>query len=675
MSSKFTQVFNTLPLEAQQLLVEKHLAGLLDVMPKDRRKEAAARLQTKYKKAPKLDLRRKRKQINDLLDDLARDAKVSFIKERSNREELLSEIVDSLVSWLNDIWISVYEYNINFLVAHSCLLFVADALAQLADSSTLGGCKCSVMNLPVEFALKDKHGKIVKQFAVMGPQNINRILLWIWRDLFVCLFAKGSQRDRGKVPDCLEDIQSVLGDNALQRLLYGGKPARDDDEDEDEEDPEDEEDFDDDLFGDYSCVDDDSEYDSDETDRCLCNFRASYWPESLNRQRMLLRDCVETHLFTVFRQSPSIRLHHTLLAISGDLKATEVRISSLLSDIAGDSPDTLITALDIHLSNGDLPKISSLLESYMYLIRPRDAVSLQYAVATLDGTSYSRQALRILEKELEDSLSAIHSSIRSCFAHIEEEPNKKELAEILNLRIGTPARKARIEHWVEQVLTTSSGPMHPLAFTAMMMGLPMLPGVDEGDDADLLNYVDLDQNDADLDDLREEFRPNLKLRFDGWVHLGETMNGGTPILARLYANAIEKMPYLRGADIISEMVGRLRDRPNKNHLLEALSNLSSFAKVQRKKSKPGRGDTRRTLTKGQANRNTGNNANQTRTGSSSSAPMFVPGPAPASTTSTTSPQVIPIASFSFGPPPPSHGPPAPLPFPFPPVPGGMEDVD
>ncbi|CAA7269169.1 unnamed protein product [Cyclocybe aegerita] len=651
MSSKFTQVFNTLAPEAQQLLVEKHLAGLLDVMPKSRRKEvisAATRLQTRYKNAPKLDLRGKRKQINDLLDDLGRDAKVSFIKERSNREELLSELVDSLVSWLNDIWISVYEYNVNFLVAHSCLLFVADALAQLADSSTLGGCKCSVMNLPVEFALKDKHGKIVKQFAVMGPQNINRVLLWIWRDLFVCLFAKGSQRDRGKVPDCLEDIQSILGDNALQRLLYGGKPAHDDDEDEDEDEEgsEDEEDFDDDLFGDYSCVDDDSEYDSDENERCSCNFHASYWPESLNRQRIPLRDCIETHLFTIFRQSPSVRLHHTLLAISGNLQATEARISTLLSDIAGDSPDTLIAALDIHLSNGDLSKISSLLESYMYLIRPRDSVTLQYAVATLDGTSYSRQALRILEKELQDSLNAIHSNIRSCFAHIEEEPNKKELAEILNLRAGTPARKTRIEHWVEQVLTTSSGPMHPLAFTAMMMGLPMLPGVDEGDDADILNYVDLDQNDPDLDDLREEFRPNLKLRFDGWVHLGETMKGGSPILARLYANAIEKMPYLRGNDIISEMVSRLRDRPNKNHILEALSNLSSFTKRQP--------NSHQYIFK----------YSDVRT--------------------RTSPNIDSVNSFSAGytnsvflvwTTAPSHGPPTPLPFPFPPVPGGMEDVD
>jgi hypothetical protein len=75
-----------------------------------------------------------------LLNELTRDAKMSFIKERSNRDELLAEIIHSLVSWLNDIWSVVYENHVNFLLAHTCLLFVADALVQLAEVSILGQC-------------------------------------------------------------------------------------------------------------------------------------------------------------------------------------------------------------------------------------------------------------------------------------------------------------------------------------------------------------------------------------------------------------------------------------------------------------------------------------------------------------------------------------------------------
>lgn len=99
---------------------------------------AATRLQKKYTEVPKLDLRVKRKQITHLLNELTRDAKMSFIKERSNRDELLAEIIHSLVSWLNDIWSVVYENHVNFLLAHMCLLFVADALVQLAEVSILG---------------------------------------------------------------------------------------------------------------------------------------------------------------------------------------------------------------------------------------------------------------------------------------------------------------------------------------------------------------------------------------------------------------------------------------------------------------------------------------------------------------------------------------------------------
>ena len=100
---------------------------------------AATQLQRQCNDAPKLDLRAKRKQIGALLDELTRDAKLAFIKERSNREELLAEIVHSLVSWINDIWTVVYEHHTSFSLAHNCLLYIAEALVQLSGNSSLGG--------------------------------------------------------------------------------------------------------------------------------------------------------------------------------------------------------------------------------------------------------------------------------------------------------------------------------------------------------------------------------------------------------------------------------------------------------------------------------------------------------------------------------------------------------
>ncbi|KAF8954252.1 hypothetical protein BDZ97DRAFT_492351 [Flammula alnicola] len=684
LSSKLTEVFNTLPSEAQQMLVEKHLAGLLDLMPKEKSKKvlaAATRLQRKFNDAPKLDLRSKRKEITSLLDELTRDAKISFIKERSNRDELLSEVVHSLVSWLNDIWSIVYEYNVNFLLAHTCLLFVADALAQLSESSSLGGCKCSVMNLPVDFTLRDKHGKIVKRFSVMGPQNLDRILLWIWRDLFVSLFAKGTEREKKKVPDFLEDIEALLGVHALERLLYGGRPSEpscclrllgtkyigeDESEEEDEEDEEyeDEDEEDDYIDGDHSCEDDDSDYDADGSDRCTCNFHASYWSEHLNKERIPLRVCVEKRLFSIFEVTPSLGIYNTLLNISHNALEIEMRISRLLSKIAGDTADNLVAALDIHIANHETASIASLLKSHSYLLRPRDAVTLQVAVAMLADSEYRSRSLAILEKELEDCIRAIYASVHTCFSHIEDDANKKDLLELLKLPIAAASRKERVQQWAERVITATNGPMHPMAFAAMMMGLPMMPGTEDGDDADMLNYVDLDRNDPDLDDLREEYRPELKGIFEGWTQLGQTMKGGPVILAKLYVKAIEMMPWLRGSDVVTEMTNRLRDRPNKSHVLDALVNLSTFAKMQRKKLSLARGEQRRnkpqTASSPAAGRASGSP-------SSTSTPSF---PLPPTATHPT-PTAANIASFGI---PLANGAPQP-PFRFPPIPGGMEDVD
>src|SRR5258705_8060572 len=91
---------------------------------------------------------------------------------------------------------------------------------------TAHSCKCAFINLPVNFALKDKNGKVLKRLSVRGPQKIDQILLWIWRDLFVSLFAVGSKRDKARVPIFLEEIQDVLGVCALERLLSGGRPSK-----------------------------------------------------------------------------------------------------------------------------------------------------------------------------------------------------------------------------------------------------------------------------------------------------------------------------------------------------------------------------------------------------------------------------------------------------------------
>jgi hypothetical protein len=59
-----------------------------------------------------------------------------------------------------------------------------------------------------------------------------------------------------------------------------------------------------------------------------------------------------------------------------------------------------------------------------------------------------------------------------------------------------------------------------------------------------------------LDDLREEFRPKLKDRFEGWYLLTQTMRGGGAVLFKIYAQAIEMMSFLQAPDAMAEMLNR-----------------------------------------------------------------------------------------------------------------------
>lgn len=67
---------------------------------------------------PRLDLKAKRVEIQGMLDELSRDSKRSFVKERTNKDELVEEVIASLIDWLNDIWIVVYEFKVNYEVSY-----------------------------------------------------------------------------------------------------------------------------------------------------------------------------------------------------------------------------------------------------------------------------------------------------------------------------------------------------------------------------------------------------------------------------------------------------------------------------------------------------------------------------------------------------------------------------
>lgn len=304
--------------------------------------------------------------------------------------------------------------------------------------------------------------------------------------------------------------------------------------------------------------------------------------------------------------------------------------------------------------------------------------------------------MKILEKELKDSVRAIHAGLKSVFCHIDLEVHQQEFKEILKLQFGSSARLERLERWVDAVIT-SNAPLHPMVFAAVLMGFPMVPGVDEvGLDAEAAAFLDMYSTDPDLDDLREEFRPRLKERLDGWYRLSASFKGpiNNAMLTRVYSIAVELMPFLGAQDAVDQLLnklssqislpfhfflnwlyislGRLGERPSKSHIFGALESLYFFCNTQRKKIFKAEKAARRTNGKAAA----GGSMNQPQ-GAAPPPPVSSP-PTPQSQPSQPPPTATvntPTFTFHLGPGSLSSsslwGSPSSMAPPF----GGMDDVD
>jgi hypothetical protein len=78
------------------------------------------------------------------------------------------------------------------------------------------------MNIYISAKIRRSSGKVVKSFHFTGAHNLERIMLWIWRDLFVVMLVDGTKRQQAAIPEMLDDIRVEYGWKALEQLLYGG---------------------------------------------------------------------------------------------------------------------------------------------------------------------------------------------------------------------------------------------------------------------------------------------------------------------------------------------------------------------------------------------------------------------------------------------------------------------
>ncbi|KAF9236903.1 hypothetical protein BU15DRAFT_63625 [Melanogaster broomeanus] len=592
-SKRFLQVYDSLPPDAQQLLVQKQLAPLLNAVPKDRQKKATAsatEMQRRYARMPSLNLKGKKSEICGLLLELSRDAKRSIVKERSRREELLSEAVDSLAQWLNDIWKVVYEYRTNFRMAHACLLFACDAMDQIGN--VCGGCKCSYATMFVPVKIRRSSGKLVKSFCLTGAHNLERVMLWIWRDLFLMILATGSKRQRTSMPEMLDDIQSLLGWRALEHLLHGGRRAPSEEEDESEEE----------KYADYEreqtdewlrVVEDDGDEDYTSDDCSTAwdeeldpkSFSASHWSWRISEQQPRLRDLVHKTLLDLFKIALSAPLYDSMTAIAESDDELEEKLHPIVMSLATHSSDNFSAALRILTLTDRTESLDKLLTTHKHLLRPQDSSSLQLAVGVMAGNYFFRaHGLSIAQEELIAVSDALLAAVHFSFCNITTEAYKTELTQILALRQDSLTRRNRVERWVTNIRTPQVDTAHPMALAALMMGMPLPPGMEGADEGDVLGYFEIESDDQEMEEFREEFRPNLKGRLQGWVETVTPIKGGSAMLLKVYSKVIEDMPFLNASDIVEEMSARLSERPSKHHVCDALEAFRDFCKKQRKRA-------------------------------------------------------------------------------------------
>ncbi|KAL0065497.1 hypothetical protein AAF712_007561 [Marasmius tenuissimus] len=556
---RLRQTFETLSVDAQRGFLEKEL---LEILSEEDCEKLSAKLnqvvpgataitgttskkQPVFTPTPSLQFRTKRSEISQLLRSLRYPSPPSG---SSYKRELLDEVISSLTSWFEVIWQVVYECKAEFEEAHRCLLYAWGTLAEIKeldlDFGTIdrrggSGCRCAIMAYPLVFTIKDRKGKVIKHFSgkTLCVRTAERVLFWLWRELFVSLAAyrskSGHDLAKKQVAEMMLDVEEAMGGpRALERILHGGagdkafNPWDYDPEDDNDDEWEDESDYN----GDYDMDSEDEKYISEndserrsdtEDDEiedddhfadpaCDCTLHASHWSSKINNQRLFLRDIILERLNELFAISPSTELHDIILSMTPDFpEKTERDLLEVLSRISCSSSSNFAASLEIYSTMKDTEKIVDLLDTHSHLLRSSDAKAYQQATKalvtppastitsafpniaslfpTLNSNSSSnksqrdpvykqRLALKIVETQLGELVHTMRLGIRSCFDKIEEPAKVDELNVIIRLPANSARRGERIGEWVDSVETsTRGGQLDPMAFAAFMMGLGGAP--------------------------------------------------------------------------------------------------------------------------------------------------------------------------------------------------------
>lgn len=341
-----------------------------------------------------------------------------------------------------------------------------------------------------------------------------------------------------------------------------------------------------------------SSEDNDKDDK----YYAEHWNYKLVKQVPRFRQLVQQRMVEIFKASPSMLLYTLILALSPDVQSVTRELHEILSWLAPASTNSLATALGIYCTESKFDEVASLLESHVFLLRPRESYAIHESVralATSHKPAHRELALSIAEKQLLDALESIRHTVLGPFPGLDSEESHSAFWQIEKLSSQTAERQERVRRLVESVSTPGMGDMNPLAVAAMMMGMPIpipIPIPAQGDGAGFneaaeaaiaaataavaagaVNVGDanvgIDLHDPDLSELQEAIKPDLKNRFEAWVEtikffgylraatiLGEgdleDVNEGRKTLHQ-HADEVVKQESAKGEEILARVYGSM----------------------------------------------------------------------------------------------------------------------
>ena len=283
---------------------------------------------------------------------------------------------------------------------------------------------------------------------------------------------------------------------------------------------------------------------------------ADHWPRSANFAVNDIRDFVQQCLSSHFQISPSLGLYKGIMSIGPDIVPIRRSLLEAAESNALWSSDNFAAALSIFAFEDSADTIWKLHSRGTHLLRPRDSTDYQRAVVTLAKKfTFKSRALDICQDQLLIVAREFQASLCLAFSRLYDPARVAELEALL--KQTSVARGSNIESWVTGVLPPGASHANPMTFAAMMMGLPVPVAGGELGGADEFNMLDLEKDrDPDLEDLREEFRPRFKERFQTWLGATITIGKHDQVFRAVFKELLTMMPFLRATDIVDEMLNR-----------------------------------------------------------------------------------------------------------------------